>query len=410
MNKRILGMIMAGGEGARLYPLTRDRAKPAVTFGGKYRIIDFVLSNFVNSGIYSMYVLIQFKAQSLIEHLRHGWQFSGLIDDYFITPVPAQMKTEEKAWYKGTADAIYQNLDLIDNFRPHIVAVFGADHIYRMDLMQMVAYHYEKNSEATVAVLPVPLPQASAFGVVQVNEQWRIVGFEEKPEDPTPIPGNPSMALVSLGNYLFNKSLLTKELIKDAAYNSEHDFGKSIFPDIFREKRVYAYDLKTNQVPGWVKEEELGYWRDVGTIKSYWEANMDLKNPNPIFPLYNPEWPLRTVNYNDPPAKFLFDEEGRRGIAVNSIISEGTTISGGRVADSILGRNTFIHSYSEVTNSILMDHVDVGRGARIRRAIIDKDVQVPSEIEIGYNLERDKERFYVDEESGIVVIPKGAVF
>ncbi|MDA2916088.1 glucose-1-phosphate adenylyltransferase [Nitrospinae bacterium AH_259_B05_G02_I21] len=408
----ILAMIMAGGKGERLHPLTSERAKPAVTFGGKYRIIDFVLSNFVNSGITSLYVLTQFKAQSLLNHLRDGWQFGTLLEDHFIIPVPAQMRMG-KEWYRGTADAVWQNIVFVERHQPEIVAVFGADHIYRMDVRQMVEFHRAKGADVTVAALPVPRDQAPHFGVIQVDEDWRITGFQEKPspKEAAPIPNQPEMILSSMGNYLFNTDVMLEELAADAEDpESDHDFGNTILPKIYPDRRLYAYDFRSNQVPGRVKGEEAGYWRDVGTLSAYWQANMDLCATDPIFNLYNRHWPLRTANYNDPPAKFVFDEEGRRGQAVNSIVSEGCVLSGARVSGSVLGRNVFVHSYATVEESVIFDNVDIGRGCQIRRAIIDKNVHIPPGTKVGLDPTWDQERFFVDKDHQITVIPRWETF
>ena len=401
----VLAIVMAGGRGKRLYPLTRDRAKPAVPFGGKYRIIDFVLSNFINSGIYSIYVLTQFKAQSLIEHLEEGWRLSSILRDHFVIPVPAQMRTGTE-WYQSTADAVYQNLHLIERAEPQLVAVFGADHIYRMNIRQMVEEHRMKEAEVTVAALPVRVEEASQFGVMEVDDGWWILGFEEKPDRPKPIPGEPEHALVSMGNYLFNTDVLIQALITDAKDpTSTHDFGKDLLPALSKERKVYAYDFRKNRIPLPLKGEEHSYWRDVGTIEAYYEANMDLRAIDPSFNLYNRSWPIRTVSYGDPPAKFAFDEEGRRGMAVNSIVSEGTIISGSLVRGSVIGRNVRIHSFCLIEDSVLMNRVEVRRGCRIRKAIIDKNVSIPPGTEIGYDLEKDRERSFVSE-TGIVVIPR----
>jgi len=406
METRVLGMIMAGGKGERLHPLTQDRAKAAVPFGGKYRLVDFVLSNFLNSGIYAVYVLTQFKAQSLIEHIQNGWQMGELLRDHFIVTVPAQMRLDE-TWYKGTADAIYQNLNLIERFKPDIIAVFGSDHIYRMDIRQMIDFHIEKNADVTVASVSVPIQAASQLGIIDVNENCLIVGFEEKPVKPHPIPGRPNEALASMGNYLFNTEVLIGELREDALKEAtHHDFGKDLIPVLYQKRKVFAYDLKKNKIPGEENLEQAGYWRDIGTIDSYYQANMDLRAVKPSFNLYNPRWPIKSTTYTElPPAKFVFDDEGRRGIAVDSIVCEGTIISGGEVRDSVIGRNVFIHSYSEVDQSIIMDNVDVGRYARIRRTIIDKNVMIPERTSIGYNLEEDRKKYFVSPD-GIVVIPR----
>ncbi len=399
-------MILAGGEGKRLYPLTAERAKPAVPFGGKYRIIDFVLSNFINSGIYSIFVLTQFKSQSLTEHIQEGFQFGSLLPNHFILPVPAQMRTGD-SWYRGTADAIHQNINLIEDRDFDLVCVFGADHIYKMDIRQMVSFHKKNQAKITVSAIPVPLDQATEFGVIQVDEKGRIIGFQEKPKDPIPIPGRPDMAYASMGNYIFEKEFLLQVLHEDAEDpNSSHDFGKDILPKLYDTYPLYAYDFAQNRVPG-ITEEEIGYWRDVGTIQSFWEANMDLRNVKPIFNLYNRKWPIKTVSIGLPPAKFVFNQDGRRGQAINSLVGEGSIISGGIVQDSTLGRGVFIDTGAAVINSLIMDRVVIHPGCKINLAIIDKDVVVPPNTTIGYNLEEDRKRFYVDESSNIIVISKG---
>ncbi len=397
---------MAGGQGTRLYPLTRDRAKPAVPFGGKYRIIDFVLSNLVNSGIFSIYVLVQWRSQSLIEHLKDGWQFGGMLPGHFITPVPAQMRMGE-TWYQGTADAIFQNLNLIDDAQPDIVAVFGADHIYRMDIQQMVEFHVDRKAAVTVATLPVPVEETSQFGIVDVDSGLRITGFEEKPAQGRAMPGAPGKCLASMGNYLFDPHVLRAALIEDAQnHTSRHDFGQDLLPALIERVPVYAYNFMTNRIRG-DSEINLSYWRDVGTLDAYFEANMDLRDARPHLNLYNTNWPLRTAYYNQPPAKFVFAEDGRRGLALHSVISEGCIISGGTVRNSVLGRSVFVHSYSEIEDSVIMDYAEIGRHTKIRRAIIDKNVYIAEGDEIGYDLARDRERFFVTE-SGIVVIPKSS--
>jgi len=395
---------MAGGQGTRLHPLTRDRAKPAVPFGGKYRIVDFVLSNLVNSQIYSIYLLVQFRSQSLIEHLKDGWQFGRILHDHFIVPVPAQMRLGD-SWYQGTADAIFQNLNLIDDFKPDLIAVFGADHIYRMDIQQMIAFHVDRKASVTVATLPVTLEEADQFGVVDVDSGLRVFGFDEKPQNPRAMPGAPGKCLASMGNYLFDPQVLRTALIEDSQdRNSHHDFGRDLLPALIDRVPVYAYNFMTNRIRG-DSEENLAYWRDVGTIDAYYEANMDLRDAKPHLNLYNPYWPLRTAYYNQPPAKFVFNEESRRGLSVHSIISEGCIVSGGSVRNSILGRSVFVYSYSDIDDSVVMDYCNIGRHARIRRAIIDKNVSIPDGEVIGYDLEQDRKRFFVTD-SGIVVIPK----
>jgi glucose-1-phosphate adenylyltransferase len=403
---RTLALVMAGGQGTRLHPLTRDRAKPAVPFGGKYRIIDFVLSSLVNSGMYAIYILVQWRSQSLIEHLKDGWQFGGMLPDHFVIPVPAQMRLGE-TWYQGTADAIFQNLNLIDDFQPDLVAVFGADHIYRMDVQQMISFHLDRKAAVSVATLPVPVEESDQFGVLEVDSGLRIVGFQEKPQsDPPQLPGAPGKCLASMGNYLFHPDVLREALIEDSTRtNSRHDFGHDLIPNLISRVPVYAYNFMTNRIRG-DSEANLSYWRDVGTLEAYYEANMDLRDARPQLNLYNPHWPLRTAYYDQPPAKFVFDENGRRGQALHSVISEGCIVSGGTVRNSVLGRSVFIHSYSHVEDSVIMDYSEIGRHARIRHAIIDKYVYIPDGEEIGYDLERDRQRFFVTD-SGLVVIPKG---
>ena len=405
----IVGMIMAGGEGSRLYPLTMDRAKPAVPFGGKYRLIDFVLSNFINSKIYSLYVLTQFKSQSLTEHLQEGWRFGSILQDHFILPVPAQQRTGS-SWYRGTADAIYQNINLIQDKEYDLVAIFGADHIYRMDIQQMINFHITNLAKVTIAAIPVPIQEARHFGIIQVDLAGRVVGFQEKPKDPQSIPGRPDAAFASMGNYIFNGPFLTDTLHADANNpDSSHDFGKDILPSLYKDHLVFAYDFARNRVPD-ITKEEIGYWRDVGSIGSFWEANMDLRNVKPVFNLYNLKWPIKTSGFGLPPAKFVFNQDGRRGQAINSLVSEGTIISGGIVQDSVVGRSVKVDSGAAIINSILMDRVQVGADSKINMAIIDKDVKIPPGTEIGYDPEQDKKRFHVDEESNIVVIHKGFKF
>ncbi len=404
----VVTMILAGGAGTRLEPLTKERAKPAVPFGGRYRIIDFVLSNFVNSGFFKIKVLTQVKASSLIEHIGRAWRLSAVVDQY-IDPVPAQMRRGAH-WYLGTADAVYQNLNIIHDENPDYVFVFGGDHIYKMDVGQMLRYHIQKKADVTISTVPVPVSGASDFGIIEIEKDWRIKGFEEKPKDPKPIPGRAKKALASMGNYIFNTSVLKEALEQDAENkDSSHDFGRDILPSIINNRNVFAYNFMTNIIPGMSKPER-GYWRDVGTIDSYWTANMDLTSVTPAFNLYNYKWPIRTHYPPYPPAKFVFaDEEGHRmGIATDSIVCEGSVISGGHIDKSILSPRVRINSYAFITESILMEDVEVGRYAKIRRAIIDKGVNIPPETRIGYDIEEDKKRFYVSP-GGIVVISKGTI-
>ncbi|MBM2805200.1 MAG: glgC [Deltaproteobacteria bacterium] len=402
----ILGVVMAGGRGERLFPLTQHRAKPAVPFGGRYRIIDFVLSNFINSGILSIYVLTQFKAQSLLEHLDRGWRTTDFLGEHFVIPVPAQMRSGDD-WYQGTADAIYQNLYLLERHSPKLVAVFGADHVYRMNVRQMIDDHQKQGADATVAAVPVKIEEASQFGVLEIDDNWRIVGFDEKPAQPKSIPGEPGLALVSMGNYLFNNEVLIEALTRNAANpTSKHDFGRDILPEMIKGGTVFAYDFRKNRVPSPSKGEEPSYWRDLGTIEAYFDASMDLCSIDPSFNLYNRSWPLRTVGYADPPAKFVFDWADRQGMAVNSVVAEGTIISGSHVRNCVIGRNVRVHSFSHIDNSVIMDWVEIGRNCRIRNAIIDKANVIPSGTEIGYDTEKDRERYFVSP-TGIVVLGRG---
>lgn len=404
MRLRVLGIILAGGRGSRLYPLTKERAKPAVPFGGKYRIIDFVLSNFVNSGIYSIYVLTQFRSQSLLQHLSEGWQTGGILKNQFIIPVPAQMRSADETWYRGTADAIHQNMNLIEQADPHVVAIFGADHIYRMNIAHMVEAHEANQAECTVAAIPVHRRHAHEFGVIEVDANSRIIGFHEKNPDSPLIPQSPDHVFASMGNYLFNTRALLQALHADAENpRSEHDFGRDILPKMVAGQRaIYAYDFQTNKIPGEPPDAQP-YWRDVGTIESYWEANMDLRSVSPALNLYNPHWPLRTSGYPDPPAKFTFDEEHRRGEAIDSIVSSGCILSGGRVRNSILARSVHVHAGALVDDSVILDNCDIGRRARIRRAILDKNVKVPADATIGYDPAADR-LLYTVTETGIVVV------
>ncbi len=407
--ENLLAMILAGGQGSRLQPLTQDRAKPAVHFGGKYRVIDFVLNNFVNSGHYRIKVLTQFKSDSLNRHVSTAWEMNRNLDQY-VDLVPAQMRMGVN-WYQGTADAIYQNANLIRDVRPDHVAVFGGDHIYKMDINQMLEYHIRKAAVATISAIPVPIEQATEFGVLQVDEDGRMVGFEEKPARPKCIPGRPNWALASMGNYIFNSKFLVRELLSDSEIeNSHHDFGKDILPAIFNNHPVYVYDFNTNRLRG-ESEASLGYWRDIGTLEAFYEANMDCCAVSPIFNLYNNKWPLRTVNWNLPPAKFVFgekDPQRRLGTAEDSIISEGCILSGGRVIHSLLSPGCTIHSHARVTDSILFPNVDIGGGANVHRAIVEKGVRIPPGFEVGLDPEKDRLRFHITD-TGIVVIPKDMI-
>lgn len=402
MDVRVLAFVLAGGKGTRLYPLTKERAKPAVPFG-PYRIVDFVLSNLFNSGIYSTYVLVQFKSQSLLQHLNEGWSATGMLNQHFIIPVPAQMRSSDENWYRGTADAIYQNINLIEQANPDYVCIFGADHIYRMNIRQMLEFHIQKRALATVAAIPQPRKMSSEFGVIEIAQDGRIIGFHEKNPDAPPMPGDPEHVLASMGNYIFSAQTLLDELASDANKpGSAHDFGRDILPGLVTGRALYAYDFQTNRVPGDPVEQEP-YWRDVGTIEAYYDANMDLRAISPALNLYNRKWPMRTASYPDPPAKFIFDEQGRRGQAIDSIVSGGSILSGGMVRGSVIGRNVRIHSGAVVEDSVVFDSCDIGRNARVRRAILDKNVRVPENGSIGFESERDRLLYHITE-SGIVVV------
>jgi glucose-1-phosphate adenylyltransferase len=407
--QNVLTMILAGGEGSRLYPLTRDRAKPAVPFGGRYRIVDFVINNFINSGFFKIKVLTQFKSDSLNVHLSKAWRLSSGLDQY-VDAVPAQMRRGNH-WYRGTADAVFQNLNLIFDEEPDYVCVFGGDHVYKMDVGQMLSFHKEKNADVTIAAIPMPVEDSKHFGVIEVDSNWRVVGFEEKPQRGKTIPDNPDYILASMGNYIFNRKTLIAELEEDAVLqDSAHDFGKTILTKIHNHYGVFAYDFAKNVIPD-STEKERGYWRDVGNLDTYFQANMDLIAVDPIFNLYNYRWPLRSVHYDYPAAKFVFADfdKNRAGIATDSMISEGCIISGGQVNRSILSPKVMIHSYCMVEDSILMHGVDVGRYAKIRKAIVDKGVKIPAGCTIGYDEQADRDRGFHISEGGVVVVAKGTV-
>lgn len=399
--KDVLAVVLAGGKGSRLEPLTRDRAKPAVPFGGNYRIIDFTLSNCLNSDIRKILVLTQYKAMSLDRHITLGWR-SYLCRELgeFIDVVPPQQRIDDK-WYQGTADAVYQNIYALEQERPKHVVILAGDHIYKMDYSKLVASHEENNADLTIAALQVSLEEATQFGVMQVDAENRIIGFEEKPAEPKPVPGDPDHALASMGIYVFNAHFLFDELCKDATLpESSHDFGKNIIPSIIDSRRVYAFPFLDEN------RKAQAYWRDVGTIDSYFEANLELTSVDPQLNLYDMDWPVRTFQPSQPPAKFVFDSKERCGQAHDSIVSSGVIISGGCVTQSVIGPQTRINSYAEVDQSILFGRVSVGRNAKLRRAIVDKDVVIPENIEIGYDHEADRARGFTVTESGVVVVAK----
>ena len=400
----ILTMILAGGRGERLAPLTNHRAKPAVPFGGIFRIIDFALSNCINSHLRKIVVLTQYKSLSLDKHLRLGWSiFSSDLDEYVIS-VPPQQRVGEK-WYQGTADAIFQNIYMIEKNAPEHLLVLAGDHVYKMDYAEMLRFHKEQKADATVAAIEVPRGQASAFGIIEVADDCRIVGFEEKPKDPKPIPGKPDLSFVSMGIYLFNTAKVLEHLRFDALQETSHDFGRNIIPAMLRNTRVCAYNFIDKN------RKEAKYWRDVGTVDAYWEANMDLVSVDPLLNLYDNTWPIRTYQPQSPPAKFVFAQEekgGRLGIALDSIVSPGCIVSGGRIQNSVLSSHVRVNSYAYVRQSVLMENVQIGRHCRICRAIVDKDVSIPAGTVIGHDPVEDASRFYVSP-GGIVVIEKGTV-
>jgi len=404
-HRNVLSIVLAGGMGERLFPLTRDRAKPAVPFGGRYRIIDFVLNNFVNSGFTKIKVLTQFKSNSLIEHIIRTWRLTSDIGQ-FVDPVPAQMRRGPH-WFRGTADAVYQNLDLIFDEEPEEVCVFGGDHIYMMDVNPMLALHQEGGHDLTIAAIPVPLDEATRFGILEVDESGRVTGFEEKPKEPKPIPASPGFALASMGNYIFKPKVLIDALEHDALQDTSHDFGKTIIPALLDGgANIFVYDFSKNRVPG--AEDLEPYWRDVGTVDSYWEASMDLIAVTPPLNLYNPKWSIKSHVPQLPPAKFVFADavSQRIGIATDSMVAAGSIISGGTIHRSILFSRVRVNSFSHIEECVLMDGVEVGRYARLRRVIADRGVRIPPRVEIGFDLDADRRRFSVSTE-GVVVLPKG---
>jgi glucose-1-phosphate adenylyltransferase len=398
--KKVLAMILAGGKGERLYPLTKDRTKPAVPFGGIYRIIDFTLSNCVNSNIRRIHVLTQYKSISLNRHVQLGWNLFISQLGEFISLIPAQQRLDE-SWYKGTADAVFQNFYTLQQERPDLVLILSGDHVYKMDYNEMIRYHLEKEAALTVGTIQMPRSTSREFGVIEVDPDYRVIGFQEKPEDPRTLPENPEAILASMGIYVFNTEVLVRRLIQDAKRKgSSHDFGRDVIPSMVTRDKVYAFNF-------WDEERmEPKYWRDVGTLDAYWEANMDLVSITPQFNLYDFQWPIHTYYTPFPPAKTLHSGAGGTGVAVNSILSGGCIVNGGRIEHSILGPNVQIHTDAEVMDSIILEGVSIGPRARIRRTIIDKGITVPEGMEIGFNLGKDRKRFTVTD-TDIVVVPKG---
>jgi len=394
----VMAIVMAGGQGSRLMPLTRNRSKPAVPFGSRYRIVDFVLSNLVNSGIYTIYLLVQYKSQSLIEHIRKAWTISPLFSDQFVTVVPPQMRSGN-GWFTGTADAVMQNIELIEHQHPHLVLVLGADHVYRMDLQQMIAFHLEREADVTVAALPVPIAQSSSFGVIAADPDGRIRGFDEKPERGTPMPGDPSRVYASMGNYIFNSGCLVRAL-RHARDHGGTDFGNHVLPQMLGGSRLFAYNFADNRIPGLKPYEEAAYWRDVGTIDAYYEAHQDVLGVEPALDIFNPQWPVYSSNYQGPVAKVL------RGDIDNSLLGAATVIENARVRNSIVRREAVIEDGAEVEDCIIMDYTRIGRGARLKRAIVDRHNVIEGGSRIGLDPAEDRRNWDVTP-SGIVVVPRG---
>ena len=397
LTRKTLAIVLAGGEGSRLKDLTRWRAKPAVPFGGKYRIVDFVLSNCVNSGIRKIGVLTQYKSHSLIRHIQRAWSFMRYEVGEFVEILPAQQRVD-KDWYKGTADALYQNLDIMRRHTPEYVMVLGGDHIYSMDYSKMLVEHANSGADVTIGCIEVPRMEATGFGVMSVNEDFKITKFTEKPAEPDSMPGKPDKALASMGIYIFSTEFLFQKLIEDSDNpNSSRDFGKDIIPSIIEDWNVQAYPfVDDNDLPV--------YWRDVGTIESFWKANLDLCSIEPELNLYNRDWPIWTYQAQMPPAKFTFDDEGRRGEAIDSMVAGGCIISGARIKRSVVGSGSRVHSYALVKDSVLLPRVEVGRNCRIQNAVIDKGAIIPENTIIGEDPIEDAKRFYIEESSGIVLV------
>lgn len=394
---KILSFVLAGGKGERLFPLTVFRSKPSVPFGGRSRIVDFALSSLVNSHIYSIYLLVQYKSQSLIEHVRQNWVLSSVIKDHFVTVVPPQMRMGPE-WFQGTADAVFQNIELIRQHDPSLVVIFGADHIYRMDVRQMIDFHLEKDAYVSVATRPVLVEKASSFGVIVTDAEKRIIKFQEKPKKPTPIPDNPQYAYVSMGNYIFNKDVLLDAIAKTQR-KKQHDFGAHVIPDIVETEKVFAYDFATNVVPGTMPYEEKGYWRDVGTIKAYFNSHMDMLGDKPLFDLNNALWPIHPSSYEGPSSKIL------RGDIRNSIIADGVVIHKAKIRNSVIRGGVLIEDDVSIEDCIIMDQVVLKKGCSLRRVIVDKQNMINEGEQFGFEPEKDRFRCHIDS-SGIAVIPK----
>ena len=400
--KNTLALVLAGGRGSRLMDLTDSLAKPAIHFAGKFRIIDFPLSNCIHSGIRKVAVPTQYRSHQLIQHVQRGWGFLKAELQEFIEIWPAQQQTADESWYRGTADAVYQNMDLLKSIDPTYILVLAGDHVYKQDYSKMLAQHIERRAEATVACVEVPLARASDFGVVKVDENEQIIEFMEKPANPAPVPGNPEIAFASMGIYIFNADFLFQQLIRDAGtQGSSRDFGKDMLPSLVGRSRLFAHRFAESCVRA--DDQTEPYWRDVGTVDAYWEANIDLTTVTPALDLYDPDWPIWTTQEQRPPAKFVFDDDDRRGVALDSVIGAGCIVSGGTVRGSLISNNVRVNSHSLVEDSVILPNVDIGRHAVIRRAIIAQDAHIPPGMVIGEDAELDAKRFYRTE-SGIVLV------
>ncbi|MGD8885709.1 MAG: glucose-1-phosphate adenylyltransferase [Gammaproteobacteria bacterium] len=398
-HEKIVAFVMAGGEGKRLRPLTRERCKPGVPFGSRYRIIDFVLSNLINSGIRSIYLLVQYKPQALIEHIRKAWVVSPLLPDHFVTVVPPEM-SEQGCLYKGTSDAVFQSLRLIELHRPTLVAVFGADHVYRMDIQQMVKYHRERNADVTVAAIPVPVQHASSFGIISTDNTGRIQQFQEKPDQPIPMPGDPEQAYASMGNYIFTTEVLVDALVR-ANKEGKTDFGKDVLPSLLDAHQLYAYDFSTNEIPGVKPYEEVGYWRDIGSIDAYYAAHMDALGEKPRFDTFNPQWPIFSSNYQGPVARIIGGEIENSVFGAACVIHKNT-----RIRNCIIRREAVVEEGAELEDCIIMDYACIGSDAKIRGAIIDRHNKIETGTRIGFSRSNDEQRYYVTP-GGVVVIQRG---
>lgn len=400
LTRNTLALILAGGRGSRLKQLTSWRAKPATPFGGKFRIIDFTLSNCINSGIRRMAVLTQYKAHSLILHIQKGWGFLRGEFGEFVELWPAQQRLKS-SWYQGTADAVYQNLDIIRNHNPQYILVLAGDHIYKMDYGNMIAYHVEQGADLTVGCIEVPRKRAQEYGIITIDPAHRVVGFREKPADPEPLPGDAELSLASMGIYVFNARFLYEQLIKDAdTTHSNHDFGKDVIPSVIKQYRVSAYPFRD------VQKKTRSYWRDVGTVDAFWEANIELVGVDPELNLYDENWPIWTYQEQLPPAKFVFNDDNRRGMAVDSMLSGGCILSGGYVSSSLLFSNVKVHSYSRLNHAVVMPHVDIGRHCRLSKVIIDEGCQIPQNTVIGEESEQDAKKYYISEGGVVLVTPE----